>query len=179
VVILLQLGKPALDVGRAMVSHLIHNAGEATEKRCLSVRSTELISPPIGGDFPRYGDPRLIQPRLGQGVFRVVVTDAYDRACAVTEEHSLPALEAAHIRPYAEEGPHDVRNGLLIRVDLHRLFDAGYVTVTPDFRLEVSNPLKTDYRNGRSYYPYHGKELRLPSIARARISTMAQRPHVS
>ena len=86
---------------------------------------------------PRYGDPRLVQPRLGQATFRIAVLDAYGRACAVTGEHSLPALEAAHIRSYAQDGPHEVRNGLLLRADLHRLFDTGYVTVTPGLRLEV------------------------------------------
>src|SRR5690606_22373793 len=63
-------------------------------------------------DPPRYGSPQLIQPRLGQGIFRVAVMDAYSRACAVTQEHSLPALEASHIQPYAQQGPHDVRNGV-------------------------------------------------------------------
>ena len=52
-------------------------------------------------------------------------------------KHPLPVLEAAHIRPYAQAGTHDVRNGLLLRSDLHRLFDIGYVTVTPDLHLEV------------------------------------------
>jgi putative restriction endonuclease len=80
-------------------------------------------------ETPRYGKPLLVWPRIGQGVFRIAVTDAYGRACAVTGEHSLPALEAAHIRPYAAEGLHDVANGLLLRSDLHRLFDKGYVTV--------------------------------------------------
>jgi putative restriction endonuclease len=65
--------------------------------------------------------------------------DAYGRACAVTQEHSLPALEASHIQPYAKDGPHDVRNGVLLRADLHRPFDQGYVTITPEYRLEVSS----------------------------------------
>jgi putative restriction endonuclease len=56
-----------------------------------------------------------------------------------------------------------VRNGLLLRADLHRLFDLGYVTVTPDHRVEVSQRLRLDYQNGRSYYPLHGHEIRLPS----------------
>src|SRR5262249_8613535 len=73
----------------------------------------------------RYGTTQLVEPRLGQGIFRVAVMDAYARACAVTHEHSLPALEASHIQPYAKNGPHDVRNGLLLRADLHRLFDQG------------------------------------------------------
>lgn len=110
-----------------------------------------------------YGAPRLIEPRLGQGTFRVAVLDAYDRACAATREHSLPALEAAHIQPFAERGPHAVSNGLLLRADLHRLFDTGYITVTPAQRLEVSPRLRADYQNGRTYYPLHGAEVRVPA----------------
>jgi HNH endonuclease len=63
------------------------------------------------------------------------------------------------IQPYAKDGPHDVRNGVLLRADLHRLFDQGYVTITPEYRLEVSPRLKEDYRNGRSYYPLHGASV--------------------
>ncbi len=111
---------------------------------------------------PPYGAPHLAVSRLGQGTFRVAVTEAYERACAVTGEHSLPALDAAHIKPFAQSGPHDVRNGLLLRADLHRLFDSGYVTVTPELRLEVSSRLRQDYQNGRSYYPLHGTSVRTP-----------------
>jgi len=117
---------------------------------------------PATATAPRFGEPVLIRPRLGQGVFRLAVTDAYGRACAVTDEHSLPALEAAHIRPYGHGGEHEVRNGLLLRSDLHRLFDRGYVTVTPDHRLEVSRQLKDHFSNGRSYYPLQGRTISLP-----------------
>ncbi|MGH7821477.1 MAG: HNH endonuclease [Candidatus Binatia bacterium] len=111
---------------------------------------------------PRYGSPVLVLPRLGQGIFRIAVTDAYERACALTGEHSLPALEAAHIRPYSDGGPHEVGNGLLLRSDIHRLFDSGYVTVTPDLRFEVGRLLREDFDNGRSYYPLHGTVIRIP-----------------
>lgn len=107
----------------------------------------------------RYGKETTIRPRLGQGSFRILVTDAYQRACAITEEHSLPALEAAHIKPFNESGPHEVYNGLLLRSDFHRLLDKGYITVTPDYRIEVSRRLKDEFKNGRSYYPYHGRRL--------------------
>jgi putative restriction endonuclease len=116
-------------------------------------------------DSPRYGTPQLVAPRLGQGIFRVAVMDAYGRACAVTQEHSLPALEASHIQPYAKDGPHDVRNGILLRADLHRLFEQGYVTITPEHRIEVSSRLKEDYRNVRSYYPLHGASVFVPASA--------------
>jgi putative restriction endonuclease len=107
----------------------------------------------------RFGAEYLTRGRLGQGAFRVLVTDAYERRCAVTGEKTLPVLEAAHIKPYALNGPHRVSNGILLRSDLHRLFDLGYVTVTPALRLEVSPRLKAEWQNGREYYAHHGQPL--------------------
>ena len=110
----------------------------------------------------KYGEPTLITPRLGQGSFRVLVTDAYKRRCALTNEKVLPALEAAHIRPYAEGGDHAVTNGLLVRRDVHSLFDRGYVTVSPDYRIEISRRIKEDFDNGQQYYQLHGAPINLP-----------------
>jgi len=109
-------------------------------------------SPHAGGRVERFGSAYLTKPRLGQGGFRVAVIDTYDRTCAISTEHSLPVLEAAHIRPYHEGGEHDVRNGLLLRADIHKLFDKGFVTVTPEYRFLVSDRLRADYANGRVYY---------------------------
>jgi putative restriction endonuclease len=111
-------------------------------------------------DENRFGAEYLTRGRLGQGAFRVLVTDAYERRCAVTGEKTLPVLEAAHIKPYALNGPHRVSNGILLRSDLHKLFDLGYVTVTPDLRLHVSPRLKAEWHNGLEYYAHHGKPLR-------------------
>jgi putative restriction endonuclease len=110
----------------------------------------------------RFGEPVLIRPRLGQGAFRILVTDLYHRRCAVTGERTLPALDAAHIRPYADGGPHEASNGLLLRRDIHSIFDAGYVTVTPDYRFEVSRRIREDYENGRQYYALHGTAIAVP-----------------
>lgn len=107
----------------------------------------------------RFGAEYLTRARLGQGAFRVLVTEAYDRRCAISGEKTLPVLEAAHIRPYSESGPHSVSNGLLLRSDLHRLFDDGYVTVTDDLRIEVSKRIREEFENGREYYRFHGQEL--------------------
>jgi putative restriction endonuclease len=112
----------------------------------------------------RYGTPRLVAPRVGQSGFRVLVTEAYDRRCAVTGEKTLPALDAAHIVPYGEGGPHAVDNGLLLRSDLHRLFDRGYLTVDPDdLRLRVSPRIRHEFHNGHAYYALHGTPLRRPA----------------
>lgn len=110
-------------------------------------------------DAARYGAAYLTQARLGQGAFRVLVTEAYDRRCAITGERTLPVLEAAHIRPYSEEGPHRVSNGLLLRSDLHTLFDRGYLTVTDALRVEVSPRIREEFQNGREYYRHHGQAL--------------------
>ena len=106
----------------------------------------------------RYAE-YMTKHRLGQGAFRVVVTDAYQRRCAITGEKTLPVLEAAHIKPYAEEGPHSVNNGLLLKSDFHTLFDGGYITIDTDFRIDVSKRLHEDYGNGKDYYKYHGEKL--------------------
>ena len=112
---------------------------------------------------PRFGAPTLHRPRLGQGIFRVQVLDAYGRACAVTGEHSLPVLDAAHIRPYGQDGDHVVSNGLALRSDIHRLFDRGYVSFDEELRFMVSGRLKDDFNNGRSYYGYRDQPLLMPT----------------
>lgn len=113
---------------------------------------------------PIYGNSILTKVRIGQGAFRVLVTDAYSRRCSITGEKTLPVLEAAHIRPYAEAGPHSISNGILLRSDMHKLFDNGYITITKNHKIEISRRIKEEYQNGKEYYQYHGKELSfLPS----------------
>ncbi|HML87750.1 MAG TPA: HNH endonuclease [Methylomusa anaerophila] len=107
----------------------------------------------------RYGKGQLIKPRIGQGAFKVLITDAYQRRCAITGEKTLPVLEAAHIKPYSLEGPHAINNGLLLRRDFHTLFDRGYITVDKSLTVEVSHRIKEDFGNGKEYYAHHGRKL--------------------
>lgn len=106
-----------------------------------------------------YGQSILTKVRLGQGAFRILVTDAYNRKCAISGEKTLPVLEAAHIKPFAESGPNFISNALLLRSDLHKLFDTGYLTVTADLKVEVSKRIKEEFQNGREYYKFHGNNL--------------------
>lgn len=122
---------------------------------------------------PRYGRPALVAPRLGQGAFRLGVTDAYRRECAISRGRVLPALDAAHIRPYGEGGEHELSNGILLRRDIHRVFDAGYVTFDEDYRLVVSDRVRTDFNNGNEYRRLHGETLSLPNIPSAAPSQSA------
>ena len=109
-----------------------------------------------------FSDPVLARRRLGQGGFRILVTDTYERKCAVTGEHTLPVLQAAHIKPVSQGGEHLVNNGLLLRSDVHTLFDRGYVTVTPDLKFRVSRRLDDDWRNGKIYYALNNQPIHVP-----------------
>ena len=94
-----------------------------------------------------------------QNYTSILVADAYQRRCAITGERTMPVLQAAHIRSFGQEGPNAVNNGILLRSDMHALFDAGYITIDDDLRVVVSKRLHDDYGNGKDYYPYHGRRL--------------------
>lgn len=137
---------------------------------CLEQAAAGAASPawvPDAAERQRHGRPQLVIPRLGQGSFRLAVLDAYGGGCAVTGEHSMPALEAVHIRPYAAGGTHELPNGLPLRRDLHRLFDLGYVSVKPSGQFLVSPRLRSEFANGHTYYALEGQHLRQPSRADA------------
>ncbi len=107
----------------------------------------------------RFGEPVLVAPRLGQASFRALVTEAYDKRCAITGENTLAVLEAAHIVPYGKQGTHEVRNGLLLRADFHRLYDVGLVSVSPDLRIKVSRKIRESWFNGKVYYRLNDQPL--------------------
>lgn len=135
-------------------SNLWANIQETLNEKVLFSKSVSetVLSKIKESDVPKYGNPYLTKPRIGQGSFRLLVTDAYKRRCAITGESTLPVLEAAHIVPYSKNGTHDVSNGLLLRADFHKLFDAGLVTVMPDLTVKISSKIKESYFNGKAYY---------------------------
>jgi putative restriction endonuclease len=116
----------------------------------------EPVSPPM------FGDPVLTRRRLGQGAFRVLITDIYSRRCAITGEKTLPVLEAAHVIPVSRGGEHRPENGLLLRSDLHKLFDLGYLTIDEGHQLRVSRKLRDEWSNGRVYYDLDRSVVRMP-----------------
>lgn len=130
---------------------LLNQAHESRAEQTAVSRTAEVPS--------AYGAGTLIQQRLGQGAFRVLVTDAYKRRCAITGEKTLVALEAAHIIPFAKEQSHDVTNGLLLRADFHRLFDVGLVGVTQDLNVKISPRIREAWSNGQVYYRLDGKPM--------------------
>jgi hypothetical protein len=103
---------------------------------------------------------RAIILRRGQRDFRLALLNAYQGKCAVTGCGILDILEAAHIVPYRGNQTNDVRNGLLLRSDIHTLFDCGLLSIeSQSMTVIVAHPiLKTTYRK------LVGKKLRSPKL---------------
>lgn len=127
-----------------------------------AVPQVENLSGATAVPGPVFGDPRLVPTRLGQGAFRALVLDAYGGVCAVTRHKIRPTLEAAHIRPVSEGGENAVANGLLLRSDVHRMFDRGFVSIDPDYRLRVSPTLRSQFGNGDEFYEREGSVIVMP-----------------
>jgi putative restriction endonuclease len=97
--------------------------------------------------------------RQGQGSFRRELLRAYQNKCCMTETTDAAVLDAAHITPYSGRSSSTVRNGLLIRTDLHTLFDLGLLGIEPSSHsINVHESIKEP-----AYRALHGKTLRLPS----------------
>lgn len=151
------------DWSNSIVQGKTYDTGNEIGKRLYSAVQERLqrktATPIVDFTDPARYTESMTKHRIGQGAFRVVVTDAYQRRCAITGEKTLPVLEAAHIKPYSERGPHSVNNGLLLKSDFHTLYDNGYITITPSYDVEVSKRLHEDYGNGKDYYRYHGQKM--------------------
>ncbi|OPX05948.1 HNH endonuclease [Mycobacterium sp. AT1] len=78
--------------------------------------------------------------RINQGHFRTGLLRAYGLSCAVTGPCPAEALEAAHVLPYATHESHKIDEGLLLRTDIHRLFDAGHIAINPDTLIVEVDP---------------------------------------
>lgn len=99
---------------------------------------------------------RAVAVRQGQAKFRERLLDAYDARCAITGTPILATLQAAHIVPYNGPDTNSVQNGLLLRADIHNLFDLGLIQVNPDtLEVEVSDELL-----GTSFRKLNGRKLR-------------------
>jgi len=130
-----------------------------------AVRLRLEASQPGAGREPQskmFGEPTIVHPTLGPGGFRLIITDIYNRRCAVTQQSVLPVLEAAHIRPVSEGGLHRVDNGLLLRSDLRHLFDQDYLSIDVENRILISPALAADYGDPTLYADLAGRELTLP-----------------
>jgi putative restriction endonuclease len=120
------------------------------------------LGQPWHASGPVFGEPRLAPYRMAQQSFKAVVLATYHGECAITGAKIRPTLQAAHIRPVTRDGENRIDNGLLLRSDVHTMFDQGYLAVAPDYRLLVSPRLRAEFGNGEAFYAKAGTVIALP-----------------
>lgn len=133
----------------------------------------DLDSEPSPGEDTRLRTLRAIVQRQGQHAFRQRLLGAYGGRCAVTGERAVEVLEAAHIDGYMGSHSNLITNGLLLRADLHTLFDLHLIGVNQESKLVISEGLA-----GSSYAKLHGKRLSLPSRAQDQPSKRRLAAHL-
>ena len=111
---------------------------------------------------------RLIRLRQGQPAFRSALLVAYGNRCAVTGADAIEALEAAHIVPFSAGGPANTHNGLLLRADIHTLFDLGLIAVDTGTWQVVVHPKILETAVGQNLA---GRSVRLPTSPDGRPSS--------
>lgn len=159
--------------------------GSPLESALLELLLQSGAAPPLTLDYdtlavdgPTRGLARLALPRVGQQAFKGLVLTSYQRRCAITGSRIRPTLEAAHIRPIAAAGLHRVDNGLLLRSDVHTLFDRGYLGIDDRYRLQVSPHLRADFGNGAEFYSRAGSVIAVPERRADRPNAMATGWHM-
>jgi putative restriction endonuclease len=164
------VAEPPPDFARNIVQGKTYDLAQQVDVAYFDGLLQRLLGAQVEFDFsepwhrsgPVFGDPRLAPYRLGQQAFQAVVLSAYHRRCAISGTHIPPVLQAAHILPVASGGEHRLDNGLLLRSDVHTLFDRGYLGVDPRHRLLVSPRLRADFGNGDEFYSKAGQVIDLP-----------------
>jgi len=154
------VGTKSPDVGSKLraIEETIERVGEFDAKNDEDARERSLAS---------------IVRRRGQPKFREALLSAYERQCAITGYDAPEALEAAHITPYKGSHTNHVSNGLLLRADLHTLFDLGLIAVdTSEMTLLVSEGLR-----GTMYEKLAGTPLLIPEAKGSQPSIEALDRH--
>ena len=117
----------------------------------------------------RQGIIDSIIRRRGHPVFRQTLLDAYERRCAITNFGAPDSLEAAYIVPYRGRFTHHASNGLLLRADVHTLFDLGKLAIdTASMTVVLADDLMDS-----SYRLLAGRLLRMPRETSQRPSAEA------
>ena len=96
--------------------------------------------------------------RQGQENFRRKLLEAYERKCAVTNSSITETLEAAHIIPYKGSSTNHVQNGILLRADIHTLFDLDLLRIDKNYRINIDESIEDE-----EYKKLHLKFIRMPN----------------
>ncbi|MES9947186.1 MAG: HNH endonuclease [Candidatus Thiodiazotropha sp.] len=137
------------------------------------IESVSIEFKPEDAEAEKEKISRSVALRRGQPKFRKKLLSAYQNICAVTGTSFPPILEAAHIVPYMGENTNHVTNGILLRADIHTLFDLGLLGFNQEYEVVISSSLKNT-----EYEAYNGKKLHLPkgSAEQPSLSALKSRP---
>lgn len=127
---------------------------------------------PKGVEDSRERTLRELIKRQGQGAFRSGLLTAYEGRCAVTGSAVKPVLEAAHVTPFLGPKTNHISNGLLLRSDLHTLWDRGLIYLRDDLTLQVNPILEAS-----EYSDLRGKKIRARTSDAPALSIDAIRAH--
>ncbi|MCH7225657.1 HNH endonuclease [Haloferula sp. A504] len=151
------------DLDRTSVAGLSWQGEGEKDFQKVPFRTGGFEVPPVGSYQPPTGRGkkviREVREREGQGKFRRSLRAIYDNRCCITGCRVVQVLESAHIDPYQSEESNHVANGLLLRADLHTLFDNHLIAVKPGTLVVY---LAKELREDPSYAELHGKRLELP-----------------
>jgi putative restriction endonuclease len=147
----------------------VRDRGPAGEIELLAAKAEPIQFDPANIIDGRERIVAQIVLRRGQPEFRRRLLEAYRGRCAISGCDAVEALEAAHIAPYRGPDTNRLDNGLLLRADLHTLFDLGLISIasTPMTLVIATSLAETIYRE------FDGKQLLLPSDEAARPSIEA------
>ncbi len=119
----------------------------------------------LGTPSPSGHRKAMARVRIGQGAFREMLLKRFDGVCAFTGRQPRAAVEAAHLYSFAELGTHEEEGGLLLRRDVHRLFDLGHLAVCPETQVIQVCPSLQEFP---TYSALHGQPLRVQLGAKER-----------
>lgn len=158
-------------------SHASDATSDATKSRALHGTSQDTDE---SEQFDAANDQDLrdkivatIARRRGQASYRAGLLAAYDGKCCITGCNLVEVLEAAHISPYRGDHSNHPQNGLLLRSDLHALFDLGHLAISDALTVILSSQV----RKNSTYQQYHGTAIVLPQRRELRPSLEALQRH--
>lgn len=152
---------PTPEEPRKLAVRSLSGPGELTLSGATKEAEDEGAFDPHSTDGARKRVLQSVVRRRGQPAFRAALIAAYGGRCAITDCDAEPALEAAHIVPYSGDQTNVLANGLLLRADIHTLFDLHELTICAQtMKVQLGDKLR-----GTSYGALHGGSVRTPSSA--------------
>ena len=127
---------------------------------------------PDGVEDNRTRTLKEITLRQGQGAFRSGLLTAYEGRCAISGSAVQQVLEAAHVTPYLGKETNHISNGLLLRSDLHTLWDRGLIYLCEELKLQLKPSLGTS-----EYASLAGEKIRARVANTPELSMAAVRAH--